>query len=81
MDPDLQALHRAYPMIAICDDHETVNNSWRDGAENHGEHEGPWQVRRAAAMRAWREWLPMQSNPYAEYELGDLAILLIFAES
>ncbi len=75
MDADLQALHRAYPMIAMCDDHETVNNSWLHGAENHGEHEGPWPVRMAAAMRAWHEWLPMRSDAYARYELGDLASL------
>lgn len=75
MDPDLQAIHRAYPMIAMCDDHETVNNSWQHGAKNHGPDEGPWEDRMHAAMRAWHEWMPMRSDPYARYDLGDLASL------
>ena len=75
MDPDLQAIHRAYPMIAMCDDHETVNNSWQHGAENHGPDEGPWETRKAAAMQAWHEWMPMRADPYASYEIGDLASL------
>lgn len=75
MDPDLQALHRAYPMIAMCDDHETVNNSWQHGAKNHGAHEGSWATRMGAAMQAWHEWMPMRSDPYTRYELGDLASL------
>lgn len=74
-DADLQALHRAYPMIAMCDDHETVNNSWQHGAENHGTDEGPWEARMGAAMQAWHEWMPMQPEPYTRYELGDLASL------
>ncbi|MCJ2178413.1 alkaline phosphatase D family protein [Novosphingobium album (ex Hu et al. 2023)] len=75
LDADLQALHRAYPMIAMCDDHETVNNSWQHGAENHGADEGPWDIRKGAAMQAWHEWMPMRSDPYTRYELGDLASL------
>ena len=35
LDADLQALHRQHPMINIWDDHETADNSWRDGAVNH----------------------------------------------
>ncbi len=75
MDADLQAIHRRYPMIAMCDDHETVNNSWDNGAENHGSHEGSWAARLGAAMQAWHEWMPMRSEPYTSYELGDLASL------
>jgi alkaline phosphatase D len=30
-DPDLAELHRRLPMIAVQDDHESANNSWRDG--------------------------------------------------
>ena len=32
VDPGLQELHRLYPMIAIWDDHEFANDTWRDGA-------------------------------------------------
>ncbi|MEI9927400.1 MAG: alkaline phosphatase D family protein [Sphingomonas sp.] len=34
-DPDLQALHAAKPMIVQPDDHESANDSWEGGAENH----------------------------------------------
>ena len=76
-DPDLQALHRMFPMIAMWDDHESANDSWEGGAQNHQpETEGPWSERKAAAMRAYREWLPVSDAPWAGYEIGDLATLL-----
>ena len=34
-DPDLQAAHAAAPWICTWDDHESTNNSYRTGAENH----------------------------------------------
>ena len=34
-DPDLQALHQQHPVIPIWDDHESANDSYEDGAENH----------------------------------------------
>jgi alkaline phosphatase D len=82
-DPDLQAAHRQHPFIPIWDDHETANNSWSGGAENHTPDEGEWSVRRAAAVRAWREWMPVRESPGADYRLyrlfafGDLADLLM----
>lgn len=58
-DPDLQELHRQHPMIAIWDDHESANDSWRGGAGGHDvATEGTWEARRTAAVRAWREWMP-----------------------
>jgi alkaline phosphatase D len=58
-DADLQALHAAMPMIAVWDDHEITNDAWRDGAENHSEGvEGAFADRRAAAVRAYHEWMP-----------------------
>lgn len=64
-DPDLQALHAAHPMVAIYDDHEAANDSWKNGAENHQPDEGDWQVRKQAALTAWREWLPIAHAPAA----------------
>ena len=73
-DPALQELHRRYPMIALWDDHETVNNSWRNGAKNHDPTtEGPWPARMAAGVQAFHEWLPMRPQPYTSYDIGDLA--------
>ena len=73
VDPNLQALHAMAPMIVIQDDHETANDSWEGGAQNHQESEGDWNVRRAAAMQAWREWLPVGEQPWKAYHIGDLA--------
>lgn len=75
-DPDLQRLFQLQPWIMVWDDHETANDSWRDGAENHQpDVEGPWPLREAAAMRAYHEWLPVSDETWAAYEIGDLATL------
>jgi alkaline phosphatase D len=75
-DPDLQRLHQMFPMVTMWDDHESANNSWSGGAENHQpDTEGPWDVRKAAAMRAWHEWLPVSDSVWESYEIGDLATL------
>jgi alkaline phosphatase D len=73
MDPQLQALHANFPMIANTDDHEGANDSWEGGAQNHQADEGDWTNRKNAAMQVWREWLPVGEQPWKAYELGDLA--------
>lgn len=68
-DPDLQAAHQQYPWYMAWDDHETVNNSWSDGAENHDpETEGDYHERLAAALQAYYEW-----NPVRDIDLSDVA--------
>ena len=74
-DPDLQRLHQLYPTVTVWDDHETANDTWRDGAQNHQADEGDWAVRKAASEKAYREWLPVSDDYYASYEVGDLATL------
>ena len=75
-DPDLQRLFQLQPWIMVWDDHETANDSWKGGAENHQpETEGPWPAREAAAMRAYREWLPVSDETWNSYEIGNLATL------
>lgn len=75
-DPDLRRLHQLYPMISVWDDHESANDSWEGGAQNHQpDTEGPWSVRRAAAMKAYLEWMPVSDSNWASYEIGDLATL------
>jgi predicted extracellular nuclease/phosphodiesterase/alkaline phosphatase D-like protein len=60
-DANLQALRAAAPLIAIWDDHETANDSWSGGAENHqSATEGDWIARRDAALKAYHEWLPIR---------------------
>ncbi len=75
-DADLQRLHQLFPMVAIYDDHETANDSWQGGAENHDPAtEGTWDVRKKAAMQAYHEWMPVSDEPWESYEIGDLATL------
>jgi len=74
-DPDLQAIHARHPMIVSMDDHESSNDSWEGGAENHQSNESDWSVRKAAAIQAWREWMPVDDAPYASYDIGTLATL------
>ncbi|WP_047259942.1 alkaline phosphatase D family protein [Corynebacterium uterequi] len=84
-DPNLQAAHAAMPWIVVWDDHETANNSWLQGAENHNPAtEGEWLPRRNAAFQAYFEWLPVRAtNPsegghiYRSFSFGDLAELLV----
>lgn len=75
-DPDLQALHAKFPMIAQWDDHESANDSWEGGAQNHSPAtEGEWNPRRAAAMQVYREWMPVSDEPWKAYDIGGLATL------
>lgn len=80
-DPDLQTMHATHPMIAVWDDHESANNAWTDGAENHQPaQEGPWSVREAAAIQAYYEWMPIRTpamggSIYRRFQFGELATL------
>ncbi|MEO1488820.1 MAG: alkaline phosphatase D family protein [Pseudomonadota bacterium] len=75
-DPDLQRMHQVLPMISVWDDHESANDSWENGAENHDPAtEGSWAKRKAIAEQVYREWMPISDAPYAAYDVGDLATL------
>jgi len=82
-DPDLQALHAAAPLIAVWDDHEVANDTWTGGAENHDPAtEGSFAARRAAAIQAYLEWIPIRvpdaSQPdriYRSFDFGNLLSL------
>lgn len=83
-DPGSQAMHAAHPLLACWDDHESANNPWAGGAQNHQpETEGDWAARREASIRAYYEWMPVR-EPVAGrsrmqfwrgYSFGDLATL------
>ena len=76
-DPDLQALHARFPTIARWDDHEFANDVWEHGAENHQPEEGLWEVRKRAALQAYRDWMPVSDAPWESYEIGDLATIFL----
>lgn len=83
-DPDMQAAHARCAFICVWDDHEVTNDGWLGGAENHQpETEGDWAARKAAAMQAYFEWMPIREpDPrkpseaiFRSFEFGDLATL------
>lgn len=83
-EPGSLAMHAAHPLIMIWDDHETANNSWKDGAENHDEtSEGAWAARKRAALQAYYEWMPVRDPEpgasrealFRSYTFGDLMTL------
>ncbi len=72
LDPDLRAAHQQHPFICIWDDHETSNNSYKDGADNHDPAtEGDWEDRKTMGQRAYFEWMPIrdQKIPEAPYRI------------
>lgn len=84
-DPDLQEAHRLHAFICVWDDHESANDAWRDGAENHNPEngEGEWVVRRRHAVQAYNEYMPIRSDDvfddkiYRHFRIGDLADLVM----
>lgn len=79
-DPNLQAAHAACPWIVTWDDHETTNDSYQGGAENHQpDTEGEWARRYGAALRAYHEWMPIRFGEdgaiYRRLRFGGLAEL------
>jgi len=83
LDPDLIDAHKNHPFILIWDDHETTNDTYKDGAENHQEdEEGSFSKRISSALQAYYEWQPIRENqkPYRKFQFGDLADLIILEE-
>jgi len=81
-DSLLQMAHQVHPFITIWDDHETANNSYRDGAENHQEEEeGDWEERKQMAQQAYFEWMPIRDNEersiYRSFDFGELVKLIM----
>jgi alkaline phosphatase D len=79
-DADLQALHAAAPWVITWDDHESANDAWSGGAENHSPAtEGRWPERVAVSQRAYAEWMPVRYEPggrlYRRLAFGTLASL------
>jgi len=78
-----KAMHGAHPVICIWDDHEVANDSWKTGAQNHNIEDGDWDARRAAAMQAYYEWMPVRDPEpgrakealFRSYSFGDLLTL------
>ncbi len=83
-DANMQAAHARAAFICVWDDHEVANDDWIGGAENHDPaREGDWKSRKAAAMQAYFEWMPIRDplpgKPWEAinraFEFGDLMTL------
>jgi alkaline phosphatase D len=86
-DPKLQAAHQNVPWYCTWDDHESTNNSYRSGAENHNpeNNEGDWTSRKQRAVQAYMEWMPVRDlvagrakeSIYRSVDFGDLATIFM----
>lgn len=85
LDPDLRYAHAQNPWIMVWDDHETTNNSYKDGAENHTEGtEGNWEERKQLALQAYYEWQPIRlpdnsnfTRIWRSFSYGNLADIVM----
>lgn len=84
LDYQLQLVHQRHPFITTWDDHESANDSWVDGAENHDASQGPWDIRKNNSVQAYLEWLPIR-NPdpndqlkiWRNFKYGNLLELIV----
>lgn len=82
-DNGSRLMHASHPLIPTWDDHESANNPYMHGAQNHQVDEGDWADRRAASIQAYYEWMPLrepglQANKaqlWRHFSFGNLATL------
>ncbi len=81
LDADLRVAHQQHPFITVWDDHESSNDAYTDGAENHNEGEGEWETRKAISKQVYYEWMPIRDLPqdrlYRTLKYGELADLIM----
>lgn len=84
LDSNLRKAHQQLPWYTVWDDHETANDSWNGGADNHDTTEGDWFVRKMAANKTYFEWMPIRenSNPmdyniHRSISLGDIGTIIL----
>ena len=82
-DEQLKSLHQNKPFICVWDDHEVTNDAYVDGAQNHQDDEGDYEVRKQSALQAYSEYLPNTTNIennaiiYRNLQLGNLVDLIM----
>ncbi len=82
LDTALARAHQQHPFIAVWDDHESANDAYTDGAQNHTEGaEGSWTNRKAVAKQVYFEWMPIRENAdesiYRTIRYGNLMDLIM----
>ncbi|MGS2722940.1 alkaline phosphatase D family protein [Porticoccus sp. GXU_MW_L64] len=83
-DQGSRLMHASHPLIPTWDDHESANNPYMHGAQNHQPgSEGEWTSRRNASVQAYYEWMPIREpgkgmkreQLWRHFTFGDLASL------
>lgn len=85
LDNQLQLVHQLHPFITTWDDHESANDAWMNGAQNHSPgSEGPWNIRKANSVQAYLEYLPVRSpdpannvRVWRDFRYGNLLDLIV----
>jgi alkaline phosphatase D len=81
LDADLRYVHQQQTFISIWDDHESANDSYEDGAENHQSNEGDWQTRKNISKKVYFEWMPIRDAVtnaiYRKISYGSLMDLIM----
>lgn len=82
LDPELQRAHQQQTFITVWDDHESSNDSYKDGAQNHQPAtEGDWETRKAISKKVYFEWLPIRDYPdntvYRKVSYGAMADIFL----
>ncbi|WP_299881489.1 alkaline phosphatase [uncultured Cocleimonas sp.] len=81
-DPDLQELHKNFPVISIWDDHEILNNVYALGVYDNDMTSNEYEKQKKSAIKAYYEWLPIRppygsesEKIYRSFHFGDLLSL------
>lgn len=82
LDRELMRAHQQQAFITVWDDHESANDSYKDGAENHTEGaEGAWLDRKAVSKKVYFEWMPIREQVgdkiYRKMSYGNLADIIM----
>lgn len=61
LDDQLRRIHQLFPFITVWDDHETCNDAYRDGGENHQPAtEGLYTARKKNSTSTYFKWMPLR---------------------
>lgn len=88
LDENVQAAHKQLPWFIMWDDHEVVNDYWKDGAPSRWQNTDLFGVdfltRKANGYQAFFEWLPVRSididtngGLHRSYSFGNLFDLIM----
>jgi alkaline phosphatase D len=61
LDDQLRRIHQLFPFITVWDDHETCNDAWREGGQNHTPGtEGNYLDRKRNSTSTYFKWMPIR---------------------